>query len=133
MDSIQLLSGNNIHKTPARIRILDLFLNSEIAWSEREIQQKLTGVCDRATIYRNLKLFTNVGLLHQIATEDSVTKFTIKKYPDEHLHFKCSGCGTISCLTNSKINGYELPEGFIKQDVQFLIIGICHECNNKAI
>ena len=50
-----------------------------------------------------------------------------------HLHFKCSGCGTISCLTNSKINGYELPEGFIKQDVQFLIIGICHECNNKAI
>lgn len=110
--------------------ILDLFLRSNVALSEKEIKQALEGVGDRATIYRTLKIFTDAGIIHPIYTQNEMTRYMLKKEPDEHLHFKCSTCDKIICLPQIRFDSIELPEGFIKEESNFLMIGKCVQCNN---
>jgi Fur family ferric uptake transcriptional regulator len=129
MNAINLLNKYGLSKTQGRIEILNILLESEVALAEKEIQEKLDSACDRATIYRTLKKFTETGILHPVATEGTVTKYVIKKEPEEHLHFSCVTCGKTYCLTNVKIEGYELPKGFKKSDSNFLVTGTCYECN----
>lgn len=125
---LNILKKNNLIKTKARVEILGIFLNSRPALSEPEIQEKLDGACDRATIFRTLNLFADKGILHEITTDGPVRKFTLKKSPERHLHFKCNLCGHIICLTGTELPEYNLPEGYKEQEAQFLIKGICKEC-----
>lgn len=129
MTAVNLLSQHELSKTAGRLNILNILLNSPTALAEKEIQEKSAGVCDRATIYRTLKLFVRSGIIHPIATEGMVTRYILKKEPLEHLHFKCEDCGSIICLPDIQINEYELPNGFKKKEASVLITGICNECN----
>lgn len=126
----QLLDSYKLSKTAGRINILDIFLNSDVGLSEKEIQEKMNNKIDRATIYRTLKLFKKNGLIHPVSAEGSATKFILKKEPDEHLHFKCTSCEQITCLEDIQISGYDLPKGYQKSESNFLIIGTCNECND---
>jgi Fur family ferric uptake transcriptional regulator len=129
MTAINLLSNNHLSKTEGRLTILDILINSSMALSEKDIQEKLKGICDRATIYRSLKLFVQSGIIHPIATEGMVTKYILKKEPVEHLHFKCEKCGSIICLPEIQITEYNLPLGFRKKEASVLITGTCNVCS----
>ena len=129
MTALNLLSKHELSITNGRLNILNILLNSPTALSEKDIQKKSAGACDRATIYRTLKLFVRSGIIHPIATEGMVTRYILKKEPLEHLHFKCEDCGSIICLPDIQINEYELPSGFKKKEASVLITGICNECN----
>ncbi len=129
MNAKKVLESYKLSKTEGRISILDIFLNSAVGLSEKDIQEKLNNTIDRATIYRTLKLLKKSGLIHPVSAEGSATKFVLKKEPLEHLHFKCTNCGHITCLEDIKISGYELPNGYKKTESNFLIIGTCNECN----
>jgi len=130
MKAKDILLKYNLSITTGRLNILEIFLNNEMALSEKDIQDKLIGVCDRATIYRTLKKFKDTGIVHPIATEGMITKYVLKKEPEEHLHFKCTDCGKIMCLPEVQMKNYELPSGFTKKESNFLVIGTCNNCNN---
>ena len=129
MNAKQFLDYYNLSKTGGRMSILNIFLNSQVGLSEKDIQDRLNNKSDRATIYRTLKLFKETGIIHPVSADGSATKFVLKKEPDEHLHFKCTNCENIICLPDIQISGYHLPDGYEKSDSNFLIIGICNECN----
>ncbi len=128
MTAIEILSKYKMSKTNGRVKILKELLNTEVALSERELQNRLKSICDRATIYRTLKSLTNKGVIHKIATEGTVAKFVIKTAPEDHIHFKCTDCGKVQCMTGVVPDNIELPKGFIKKETNYLIIGICDEC-----
>lgn len=130
MSAKYLLENYKLNKTVGRIHILDIFLNSRVALSEKDLQDKLSYKSDRATIYRTLKLFKEKGIIHPVSSDASATKFVLKKEPEEHLHFKCTNCENITCMDDVQIKGYRLPEGYKKSETNFLIIGTCNECNN---
>ena len=123
MNTRQLLDNHKLSITEGRMNILDIFLQSKVGLSETDIGDKLYRKTDRATIYRTLKIFRETG--------KSATKYVLKKEPIEHLHFKCTKCGDITCLADIEISGYNLPLGYTKLESNFLIIGICNECNNQ--
>ena len=129
MTAANLLSQNHLSITSGRLDVLGILLNSKTALSEKEIQEKSAGVCDRATIYRTLKLFVKSGIIHPIATEGMVTRYILKKEPVEHLHFKCENCQTIVCMPDIQIGNYSLPDGFRKKEASVLITGTCKNCN----
>jgi len=131
MTALNLLDKYGLSKTQGRIAILKILLTEEIAMAEKEIQERLDFNCDRATIYRTLKTFTETGILHPVATDGMVTKYVIRKEPEEHLHFSCVNCGRTFCLTEVKIENYELPEGFKKSESNFLVTGTCNDCNQQ--
>jgi len=130
MNTRQLLDNHKLSITEGRMNILDIFLQSKVGLSETDIGDKLYRKTDRATIYRTLKIFRETGIIHPVSTEGSATKYVLKKEPIEHLHFKCTKCGDITCLADIEISGYNLPLGYTKLESNFLIIGICNECNN---
>lgn len=129
MTAEEILIQHQLSKTFGRLNILNIFLQNNSALSERDIQIKTTDVCDRATIYRTLKLFVKSGIIHPVATESMITRYILKKGPLEHLHFKCEDCGSIICLPEIQINDYNLPAGFKKREASLLITGICNVCN----
>lgn len=130
METKQLLNNNKLSITEGRLNILNIFLQSKVGLSETDIRDKLQRKTDRATIYRTLKIFRETGIIHPVSAEGSATKYVLKKEPIEHLHFKCTKCGNITCLADIEISGYNLPNGYTKLESNFLIIGICNECNS---
>lgn len=129
MDTKQLLNNNKLSITEGRLNILNIFLQSKVGLSETDIRDKLQRKTDRATIYRTLKIFRETGIIHPVSAEGSATKYVLKKEPIEHLHFKCTKCGNITCLADIEISGYNLPSGYTQLESNFLIIGVCNECN----
>lgn len=129
MDPKQILKKYGLSKTKTREKILEVLLNTDVALSEKEIGIEIREGIDRATIYRSLNRFAECGIVHTIATDTMQTKFILKKETGEHLHFKCSACGNIFCLPEIAIQEFELPEGFTRQETNFLIIGKCKNCN----
>ena len=92
---------------------------------------------NRTTFYRNLKIFEDKGLIHQINDGTGVAKFAISdenvkgKYgSDLHLHFHCTECKKTICLPN-KIPEESLPSDYKINDVNLVLKGICVKCNEK--
>jgi Fur family ferric uptake transcriptional regulator len=131
MEATRILSDRKLSITAGRMRILSVLLESSVALSEKEIRSRLQGDCDRATVYRTLKTFTEKDIVHPVITENLTTKYVIKKAPENHLHFKCTACDKVYCMTTVKLSSYSLPEGFVQTDTNFLVTGICKACNRQ--
>ncbi|MCF8404820.1 MAG: transcriptional repressor [Bacteroidales bacterium] len=129
MDATVILRKHKLSKTTGRIEVLKLFIESDQALSEREIHSRIEYSFDRASIYRTLKTFSENGILHPVYGKNEMTKYILQQTPEEHLHFKCSECEKVMCLPEIKFNDIHLPEGFIKKEANYLVIGICDNCN----
>ncbi|MFU8844052.1 MAG: Fur family transcriptional regulator [Bacteroidales bacterium] len=129
MELAKILENHRLNKTSSRKDILRVFLTNHVALSEKEIQLELKNKYDRATVYRTLNTFSETGIIHLVSNESGYSRYLLRKQPEEHLHFRCNLCDTITCLTEIEIPDYHLPEGFTKTGANFLITGICNKCN----
>jgi len=132
----KLLKEHNLNHTKVREEILDAFLDKPQPLSATEVKELLSEGCDRVTLYRNLKTFTDKGLLHQIFISNQESKYVLHWHHSEkeinyhdHIHFKCVRCELLKCLTDQRIKIEELPEGFKMTDANFVVFGICRNCN----
>ena len=138
MQTEEILKKFNLYDTTSRSDILNVLISSKLALSVVEIRGMLEQDCDRVTLYRNLKLFTEKGILHQIHVDGQVSKYVL---PDsivkpettytEHLHFKCTCCNEVKCLTEYTLDNIELPEGYKMLGANFVVFGICNMCNKN--
>lgn len=138
MNSIDLLYKHDLRRTASRMSVLDVLRESNNALSEGEIEAQIQGLCDRATIYRTLKTFEEKGLIHKVLDETNTLRYAMCSeqecghhhgHQHDHLHFKCVKCGTTMCLSHHFISHIPLPEGFIAESSNFLVVGTCKACN----
>lgn len=134
----ELLKEHGLRLTKVRKNIINILANSQLALSMAEIKEQFKGHCDRVTLYRNLKVLTSKGLLHQVVVDSRVSKFVLPESSliknmnyCEHVHFRCIRCKKVRCLTDQKIASVKLPAGFTKLESTYVIQGICDECNNS--
>lgn len=132
----KILKENDFSCTESRLCLLDVLLTAEFPLSEKELESRLPEKYNRTTIYRNLNALSEKGIIQRILSGESV-KFKLssaqlnnRKDPD-HIHFQCRICNRIICLEELTVKDYNLPKGFQKIENQFLIIGICGNCNEK--
>lgn len=118
--------------------MLQVFIESSVPISVGELKEKMTVDCDRVTLYRNLKRFTNKGILHEVILDKQDSKYVLpesllnpEKSYSEHLHFKCVNCKMVRCLTDQEIKKVTLPEGFKMLETNFVVFGVCDLCNKK--
>lgn len=138
-DAPTLLQDNRLKRTKGRIDILEIFIeNTSLGLSEGDIEDRLELEIDRATIYRTIRTFIDAGLIHRIADDDGVMKYALcgeacedYGHDHDHIHFKCEHCQRTECLENIMVAKYDLPQGYVPRESNFLIIGICKECSNK--
>jgi Fur family ferric uptake transcriptional regulator len=110
-------------------------LQANDALTHGDIEKKASEKFDRVTIYRTLQTFVEKGIVHAIPTVDNSIRYALCKdcteghHHDNHVHFICSNCNTTICLDDVVSPFIELPKGYIAQNVQVVINGICNNCN----
>jgi Fur family ferric uptake transcriptional regulator len=133
-----ILRNNQLSVTGSRKRILELFLMSNGALAHGDIEKKTGEKFDRVTVYRTLQTFLEKGIIHTIPTADNTVLYALCKdncsgghHHDNHVHFVCHKCGTTTCLPDVTIPEVKLPKGFLPEEFQMVVTGLCSVCRRQ--
>ena len=100
--------------------------------NEAEQHLEAHGVKPTGSIFRALKLFTEHHLLHMIDDGTGQQKYCLCRCENgehlNHIHFTCTKCGRTYCLEDYVIPTVEMPKGFVMEDVEYVVKGICAQC-----
>ncbi len=96
----------------------------------RDLQQEHSDI-SLASIYRNLKLFKDEGLIISLGTVNGIERFDGRT--DPHVHFACNICGAVVDVPDMNV-----PESVIQaaasqldcrvDDAQLMLTGVCRRC-----
>ena len=131
-----ILHRRQLSSTESRRKILTLFLNTEDALTHGDIEKEVGDKYDRVTIYRTLQTFEEKGIIHSIPTAENSIKYALCKeceeghHHDDHVHFICSNCDKTICLDDVVSPKIDLPAGYVADNVQVVIQGICKDCQS---
>jgi Fur family transcriptional regulator, ferric uptake regulator len=137
MESIrQILQHSQLRHTQSRSDILEVFIDSGVALSEREIEDAMQAPCDRVTIYRTLSTFLEKGIIHKVLDDAGAMKYALclsecqdeDQHRHDHVHFKCLVCGRTVCLDQVPVPAVQLPSGYQLAEVNMLLEGTCPAC-----
>ncbi|MCR5820290.1 MAG: transcriptional repressor [Bacteroidaceae bacterium] len=136
-DYLLKMEKRGVKPTATRLLVLRALGSHHRALSLRELDDILETI-DRSTIFRALTLFLANHLVHAIEDGTGVTKYEICEgheecsIEDQHTHFFCVGCHRTFCFHNTPVPTIEMPEGFVMQNVNYLVKGLCPDCSAKA-
>ncbi|MCJ7576476.1 MAG: transcriptional repressor [Dehalococcoidia bacterium] len=97
-----------------------------------EVRKEIPSI-SKGTVYRNLRVLQEMGLVSELNLNDTVSRFEAKR--DGHYHFHCEGCGRVFDI-NEPINK-ELDRriadrtGYKISYHQLEFRGLCHDCRKK--
>ncbi|GGW21673.1 Fur family transcriptional regulator [Arenibacter certesii] len=134
-NSEKQLRDSGIRPTAMRILVHQFMQDQSSAVSLTAVEDNFER-SDRTTLYRTLKTFEDKCLVHQIDDGTGIPKYALCKHDavegkhgDLHLHFHCTQCNQTTCLTEHRIPTISLPDGFVPEDINMLVKGICDNCN----
>ena len=135
MDVAVTIREKGLKATPVRTKVLQELSDTHEALSQNELEATFHKV-DRITLYRALKDFEELGIVHKIIGPDGVTRFAVCRHdcPDtvhteEHVHFNCTRCQKIFCLEHTHTPVIKLPAGFTVTGINMLVHGVCKNCS----
>ncbi len=130
-----ILHDKNVRPTAMRLLVYQILSENKNAISLTDIENQLK-TADRTTLYRTIKTFEEQGIVHPIEDGTGITKYALcaaycnaDKHKDLHLHFHCKVCEETTCLTEYSIPQISIPEGYITEDINFTVSGVCKKCN----
>ena len=130
------LDSNGIRPTAMRILIYKYMAEKNNALALADVEHAFQKA-ERTTLYRTIKTFEEKGVVHQIDDGTGVLKYALCEPGcnceidrDLHLHFHCNSCDKTICLTQHKIPHSNLPEGFMAEDANLVVKGICDSCSS---
>ena len=132
---VQLLESKGIRPTAMRLMTYKRLAELEVAISLGDLEKDFK-VSERSTLFRTMKAFEEKGIVHQIEDGTGVIKYALCEENcecevgnDLHLHFHCNNCNDTVCLTEHKIPHISLPDGYITEDINLVVNGICEKCS----
>lgn len=98
--------------------------------------EALLPTVDRSTLFRNLNTLTQGGLLHAVDDGTNAQKYCICHCENHHqhtghVHITCTQCHHTYCLTTVEIPPVPLPAGFLPQEHEYIVKGVCRQCRNN--
>lgn len=135
MEEIEkLFESKGIRITAMRLLIYKFLAEKEVAVTLSDIENAFDKA-DRTTLYRTIKTFEENVIVHQIDDGTGITKYALCEKgcnceinSDLHLHFHCNNCNETVCLTAHKIPQIKVPKGFVSENVNLVVKGICDKC-----
>ncbi|MDR2805391.1 MAG: TonB-dependent receptor [Dysgonamonadaceae bacterium] len=124
----------NRRNTKTKQLVINVLEQSKSALSHEDIEQKMPEKMDRVTIYRILNGFCDDGKVHKIVGEDGKTYYslchhcTTEQHNDNHAHFRCTECQTITCLDEQPLAQQTVPNGYNVSSISTFLTGICPRC-----
>jgi Fur family transcriptional regulator, ferric uptake regulator len=131
----ELLDSKNLSRTPCRVEILKVLIDSETALSEPEIREQLAYNYDRTTVYRTLRSFVSQDVIHSISVEGKEVRYAITHSDHQatspyHVHFSCNHCRGVYCISHEVYEVPEIPPGYKPVSYDLMIHGMCDKCND---
>jgi Fur family transcriptional regulator, ferric uptake regulator len=130
-----LLKLCKLSVTDTRVKILELFMESNGALEHSSFEKLAGHAFDRVTVYRTLQTFLDKGLIHSIPTTDTSIRYALCKsdctehnHQDHHIHFRCENCGTTICLDETIVPDIQLPQGYAMKNIDVVVSGVCKDC-----
>lgn len=125
------LQAHGIKPTAVRVLVWEETCKQTETFTLHDMEQWMPHM-DRSSIFRALKLFTEHHLLHMIDDGTGQQKYCLCRCENgehiNHIHFTCTKCGRTYCLEDYMIPMVEMPEGFVTEDVEYVVKGICAQC-----
>lgn len=131
------LEDRGIRVTAVRLLIFKAMLAHPQAFSLADMEEKLDTV-DKSTLSRTIHLFHEKLLIHSIDDGSGSIKYSVCNshcmcsLNDLHVHFFCNNCRKTYCLESIHIPSVKLPEGFLLDNVNFVLKGLCNHCSPSA-
>ncbi|OIJ14293.1 transcriptional repressor [Anaerobacillus arseniciselenatis] len=135
-EALDSLKSTKVRMTPQRHAILEYLFSSFSHPTADEIYKALEGKFPNmsvATVYNNLRVFKDVGLVKELTYGDSSSRFD--SVTSDHYHVICENCEKIVDFHYPGLDEVEtLAEhvtGFKVKSHRMEIYGTCPECSKK--
>ncbi|WP_374702881.1 Fur family transcriptional regulator [Bacillus sp. T33-2] len=131
---IQLLKDHGLRITPQRIDILKTIISMDGHPTVEEIHQQLELI-SLGTIYNNVKLFVEMGILTELPYGNGISMYEMHK--PNHYHVICDSCGKIADFNYPDLKEVEdVASKLTNFDIHLHhleIYGLCTSCQESDI
>ncbi|MCJ7670155.1 MAG: transcriptional repressor [Dehalococcoidia bacterium] len=97
-----------------------------------EVRKEILNI-SKGTVYRNLKVLQEMGLVSELNLNDTVSRFEAKQ--ESHYHFRCERCGRVfdvdEPIDKELDRKIAKRTGFKISYHQLEFRGLCHDCQQK--
>jgi Fur family peroxide stress response transcriptional regulator len=135
-EAIFTLKDTGVRITPQRHAILDYLIQSMSHPTADDIYKALEGKFPNmsvATVYNNLRVFREVGLVKELTYGDASSRFDF--VTTEHYHVICEDCGKIVDFHYPGLNEIEHlashVTGFEVSHHRMEVYGKCQDCQKN--
>ncbi|WP_180994313.1 peroxide-responsive transcriptional repressor PerR [Bacillus sp. Marseille-P3661] len=133
VEAMETLKNSGVRITPQRHAILEYLLNAMSHPTADEIYKALEGKFPNmsvATVYNNLRVFKETGLVRELTYGDSSSRFDCDI--SDHYHIICEECGKIVDFLYPGLDEVETlakhVTGFEVSHHRMEVYGTCPEC-----
>lgn len=129
-----LLESRGVKPTSNRIIVLDTLLHADHPVSLNDLEG-IIQTMDKSSIFRALSVFLSSDIVHGIEDGSGSLKYEVCHGPghcsvaDQHVHFYCEVCHSLTCFEDLRIPAVELPVGFNVHSVNYMVKGMCPKCS----
>ena len=124
--------------TAQRRLILDILREAECHLDAKELYQRALQKDQHislATVYRNLRLFEEVGLVDERRLDEVNCYYELKR-STEHYHLVCRACGRVlefeSPTVSKLVDEVQRNSDFYVSKAELYLEGYCRECRDKG-
>ncbi|GFR37356.1 zinc-specific metallo-regulatory protein [Insulibacter thermoxylanivorax] len=133
---LEMMAKHGWRITDQRRTLAQLFAESDAYLSPKDVYEymktKYPGV-SFDTVYRNLRIMSEMGVLEQFYFLDGGLKFRGGCLTRHHHHVICTGCEkTLSLDYCPMEQSIELPDDFQVMNHRFEIYGLCRDCQSDS-
>ncbi|HIW33191.1 MAG TPA: peroxide-responsive transcriptional repressor PerR [Candidatus Paenibacillus intestinavium] len=136
--ALEQLKTNGVRMTPQRHAILSFLMDTKSHPTADDIYKALSPTYPSmsvATIYNNLRLFVEAGLIRELTYGDDSSRFDADL--SDHYHAICKCCGSIVDFIHPPLLEVErvasVSTGFIVQGHRMEIYGLCQKCSSTQL
>jgi len=112
------------------------YLQKSGAVTPRQFMEDNAAVADRASLYRSLLLFRQLGVVEERLTGGRRLIELTDRYDAHHHHFTCNTCGRTVAMTmptiEQALERMCQAHGFAVQGHVIEVSGLCDQCNRGS-
>lgn len=128
------LREHHLKVTPQRLKIVESLetfghLNIDMLYSEVKREHPNVSL---ATVYKNIAIMTDNGLLDEVKVPESKNVYEVKK--EQHHHMRCIRCGRIDDVSlplEDVTRQMEMTTGYRVMRSETVASGICPACQHE--
>ncbi len=134
-DLAALLRKKGYSLTKPRKKIFELLLGQE-PQGMQVLVKRASEVADRATVYRTIELFEELGIIHRLNIGWKYKVELSDIFAEHHHHFYCTNCSRTykleaSVMLEKMIDSIASKDGFSPSGHQLEVVGLCPNCSRS--